>query len=62
MKGEELVNVSQAVMHGSQRYVRNLRTNRDGRVVSCDGGTIKVHVGRRREVWCVEDCEETMSS
>ncbi len=61
MRGEEVVNVCQAVTHGSQRYVRNLRRNEEGRVVSCDGASIKVQVGRRREVWCVDECEEKSS-
>ena len=37
MKAEALINVSQAVTHGSKRQARNLKNRRQGSVVGCDG-------------------------
>lgn len=49
MKGEELINVCQAVTHGNTRYVRNIRNNRKGLVTSTDGMDVHVQVGNEDE-------------
>ena len=58
MNVECLINVCQAVTHGNQRQVRNLRTNRQGTVVNAEGNELTVQVGQATEVWSCEDCEE----
>jgi hypothetical protein len=57
MNAEALINVSQAVTHGSTRQVRNLKNRRQGIVVGCEGGELKVRVGQDLEIWSCEDCE-----
>lgn len=58
MKGEEAINMCQAVSHGSARYVRNVRDNRKGLVMAADGMDVHVQVGSGHETWHLEDCEE----
>jgi hypothetical protein len=58
MTTEELINVCQAVIHGGERYVRNLRTNARGKIISCKSGGLEVDVRGRRETWLFEDCEK----
>ena len=58
MNVEELINVCQAVTHGNQRQVKNLKTKRQGTVVNGDGSELTVQVGQATEVWAYEDCEE----
>ena len=58
MNDEGLINVCQAVEHGSQRQVRNLKTNSQGVVVKGEGNGLTVQVGQATEVWPYEDCEE----
>ena len=57
MNAEALINVSQAVTHGSIRQVRNLRSRRQGIVIGCEGNELKVKVGQTIELWACEDCE-----
>ena len=57
MKGEELINVCQAVSHGGKRFVRECSSNIEGEVVRCSGKTLKVQVGTREENWTPEKCE-----
>jgi hypothetical protein len=58
MNVEGLINVCQAVTHGSLRQIRNLKTNSQGIVVKADGHELTVQVGQTTEVWSYEDCEE----
>jgi hypothetical protein len=58
MTVEGLINVCQAVTHGDQRQVRNLKTNNQGTVVSAEGNELTVQVGQATEVWPYEDCDE----
>lgn len=58
MTVEGLINVCQAVTHGDQRQVRNLKTNNQGTVVSAEGNELTVQVGQATEVWAYEDCDE----
>jgi hypothetical protein len=58
VKGEELINLCQAVEHGNTRFVRNTRCNREGAVLSAKGSGIEVKVGNANEVWHCEECEE----
>lgn len=58
MTGEALINVCQAVTHGSERYVKNRRSGREGRVIACSQDELVVQVGAGRESWSIEDCEE----
>jgi len=58
VKEEALINICQAVAHGSARYVRNLRSHEWGKVVDCGGKELKVQVGDRRESWRCEECED----
>lgn len=58
MKGEELINLCQAVEHGNARFVRNTRSNREGAVLSAKGAGIEVKVGSVSEVWHCDECEE----
>jgi hypothetical protein len=60
MRGEEFVNVCQAVVHGNVRFVRNRHSRELGRIVACLDRGFEVYVGeRRRELWTHEECEET---
>jgi len=58
MNVEGLINVCQAVTHGNQRQVRNLKTNSQGTVVNAEGNELTVQVDQATEVWACEDCEE----
>lgn len=58
MKGEELINLCQAVDHGNPRFVRNTRSNMEGTVLSANGQRIEVRVGNGSEIWHCDECEE----
>ena len=58
MNAEGLINVSQAVTHGNQRQVRNLKTREEGIVINVEGNALTVRVGQDSEVWDCDDCEE----
>jgi hypothetical protein len=58
MHGEELINVAQAATHGDSRYVRNVRTRKEGVVVAMNQDIIEVHVKGSQETWKAEECEE----
>jgi hypothetical protein len=51
MDREGLINVCQAATHGSDRFVKNARDNREGKVISCSDAGIEVQVGAQREMW-----------
>lgn len=58
MNTEGLINVSQAVTHGNQRQVRNIKTEKQGTVINVEGEKLTVHVGQITEIWTYRDCEE----
>ena len=58
MEAECLINLSQAVAHGSLRRVKNCRTEQQGVVVDVGGEGLTVDIGPDTEVWRYEDCEE----
>jgi len=58
MNAEGLINLSQAVAHGSSRQVRNVKTTKQGVVVDVIGEDLRVDIGLGTEVWVYEDCEE----
>lgn len=57
MSAEGLINVCQAVKHGDQRQVTNLKSGRQGTVVDVAGDKLTVQTGPSTEVWAYEDCE-----
>ncbi|WP_305042047.1 hypothetical protein [Geoalkalibacter sp.] len=57
MRGEERINVCQAVMHGSSRILKNVRKHEEGRVLKCDDRGFEVEVGARQERWPFDDVE-----
>jgi len=56
MSTEGLINVCQAVKHGSLRQVTNLKTGRQGAVIEVTGEKLTVQIGRAKEVWDYQDC------
>jgi len=58
MNREALINVCQAVTHGSERYVKNRGTGRAGRVIACSQTGVEVQVEAEKENWDIEECEE----
>lgn len=58
MNREALINVCQAVTHGSERYVKNSGDGRAGRVIACGQTGFEVQVGAEKEKWSIEECEE----
>ena len=59
MMGEARVNVCQAVIHGHDRYVRNIRNAREGKVLHFTTEGLEVDTGDKQpEFWNFEDCEE----
>ena len=58
MKTEELINLSQAVVHGNLRRVKNFKTEKQGVVVNVIGKELTVNLGSDTEVWPYKDCEE----
>jgi hypothetical protein len=60
MQGEELINICQAVQHGSRRFVNNTSKNAKGRVLGCGYAGLEVEVDAGTEVWQFEDCAEDM--
>lgn len=58
MNTEGLINVCQAVTHGSPRRVRNLKSRKEGTVIKGEGNNLTVQVGQDTEVWDCGDCEE----
>ena len=58
MNAEGLINISQAVAHGSLRQVRNYKTEQQGIVVHVVGEGLRVNLGSNTEVWGYRDCEE----
>ena len=58
MNAEGVINVCQAVTHGSLREVRNLKTDKQGTVINVEGNSMTVLVDQASEVWACEDCEE----
>ncbi|SHI99288.1 hypothetical protein SAMN02745165_01354 [Malonomonas rubra DSM 5091] len=58
MNAECLINLSQAVAHGSLRRVKNYRTEQQGVVVQVMGEGLTVNIGSDTEVWGYQDCEE----
>ena len=58
MKTEGLINLSQAVVHGNLRRVKNFRTEKQGVVVNVKGEGLTVKLGSDTEVWAYKDCEE----
>ena len=58
MKTEGLINLSQAVVHGNLRRVKNFRTEKQGVVVDVIGEALTVKLGSDTEVWACKDCEE----
>lgn len=57
MRGEERINVCQAVMHGNNRVVKNVRNRQAGRVVRWDDGGFEVEVDARHELWPFDEVE-----
>ncbi|WP_305045394.1 hypothetical protein [Geoalkalibacter sp.] len=57
MRGEERINVCQAVMHGSSRIVEHVRSHLKGRVLRCDDQGFEVEVGTRHERWSFDEVE-----
>lgn len=58
MNTEGLINLSQAVAHGSLRLVKNYKTEQQGVVVHVVGEGLRVNIGSDTEVWGYKDCEE----
>lgn len=58
METEELINVGQAVTHGNARRIKNLKTEKEGAVVSIVGDALTVQLEETTEVWSCSDCEE----
>ena len=58
MNAEGLVNISQAVAHGSLRRVKNFKTKKQGVVVGVAEEGLTVSLGSDTEVWTYKDCEE----
>ena len=61
MQTEELINVGQAVAHGNTRRIKNLKTEKEGAVVSIVGDTLTVQLEETTELWSYQDCEEVYS-
>lgn len=59
MTTEGLINICQAVKHGSIRRVRNARTDQQGTVTGVEGNFLTVLTGNAQETWGYEDCIET---
>ena len=57
MSTEGLINVCQAVSHGSIRQVTNLKTEKQGTVVDVEKDKLVVQTDESLEVWPYEDCE-----
>ena len=60
MNAEGLINVCQAVTHGNLRLVRNLKTEKQGKVINVEGKALTVQVEHGTEIWACDDCEERM--
>ena len=60
MNAEGLINVCQAVTHGNLRLVRNLKTEKQGKVINVEGKALTVQVEQGTEIWACDDCEERM--
>lgn len=58
MNTEGLINLSQAVVHGSLRRVKNFRTDKQGIVINVIGEELMVNIGSATEAWTYKDCEE----
>ena len=58
MTVEGMINVCQAVTHGSLRQVKNLKTMEHGTVITGAGNELTVQVGQVTETWHYADCEE----
>jgi hypothetical protein len=58
MNAEGLINLSQAVAHGSLRLVRNQKTEQQGVVIHVVGDGLSVNLGSNTAVWGYRDCEE----
>jgi len=58
MNAECLINLSQAVAHGSLRRIKNYKTDQQGIVVNVVGDGLTVDLGPDTEVWHFQDCEE----
>lgn len=58
MRTEGLINICQAVAHGVCREVTNLKTRKQGTVISVSGDKLIVQVEQATEAWAYEDCEE----
>ncbi len=58
MNAEGLINLSQAVAHGSLRLVKNYKTEQQGIVVHVVGEGLSVNLGSDTEIWGYQDCEE----
>jgi len=57
MNAEGLINVFQAVKHGSLRQIKNLKTGAQGIAVDVKGDRLIVQVEKVAESWAYEDCE-----
>ncbi len=58
MTNEELINVCQAVSHGSIRKVKKLANDTEGTVIAYEGQNLTVQVEDRIENWGYNECKE----
>lgn len=56
MDAEGLINLSQAVAHGSLRLVKNYKTEQQGVVVNVMEEGFKVSLGADIAIWDYRDC------